>query len=63
MIAVMITFVTKITVDVEANNVYKLFAKYSPEDQIDLIVFNETSEKEVLKHSFVMKDGRFERIF
>ena len=57
------TFVTKITVDVEANNVYKVLAKYSPEDQIDLIVFNETSEKEVLKHSFVMKDGRFERIF
>ena len=57
------TFVTKITVDVEANNVYKLLAKYSPEDQIDLIVFNETSENEVLKHSFVMKDGRFERIF
>jgi hypothetical protein len=50
-------------VDVEANNVYKLLVKYSPEDQIDLIVFNETSEEEVLKHSFALKDGRFERIF
>ena len=57
------TFVSTIKVDVESNQVYKLIAKYSPEDQIDLIVFNETSEKEVLKHSFALKDGRFERMF
>jgi len=57
------TFSTTIKVDVESNHIYKLIAKYSSEDQIDLIVFNETSEKEVLKHSFALKDGRFERIF
>lgn len=57
------TFVSTIKVDVESNHVYKLIAKYSPEDQIDLIVFNETLEKEVLRHSFVLKEGRFERIF
>jgi len=50
-------------VDVEADTVCKLMAKYAPEDQIDLIVFNETSEEEVLKHSFALKDGRFERIY
>jgi len=57
------TFVATITVDVEANNVYKLLAKSAPGDQIDLIVFNETLEKEELKHSFAMKDGRFERVY
>ena len=57
------TFVTTISVDVKANTTYKLLAKYIPEDQIDLIVFNETSDEEVLKHSFAVKDGRFERIF
>jgi len=57
------TFVTTISVDVKANKTYKLLAKYTPEDQIDLIVFNETSDEEVLKHSFALKDGRFERIF
>jgi len=50
-------------VDVEADTVYKLMAKHAPEDQIDLIVFNETLEKEVLKHSFAMENGRFERIY
>ena len=57
------TFVATITVDVEADTVYKLMAKYAPGDQIDLIVFNETLEKEELKHSFALKDGRFERIY
>jgi len=57
------TFVATITVDVDANNVYKLLAKSAPGDQIDLIVFNENLEKEELKHSFAMKDGRFERVY
>ena len=57
------TFTTTISVDVKANTVYKLLAKSTPEDEIDLIVFNETLDEEVLKHSFALKDGRFERIF
>lgn len=57
------TFVTTISVDVKANTVYKLLAKSASEDQIDLIVFNETSDIEISKHSFALKDGRFERIF
>ncbi len=57
------TFKTRLTIDVEAGHVYQISARSNSDDILDVIILDETSSKEILKHSFRLKDGKFERIF
>ena len=57
------TFKTSLTINVEAGHVYQLSARQNSDDGLDVIIFDETSGKEILKHTFRLEDGQFERVF
>ena len=57
------TFRANLTVDVAAGNVYRLTADANPDGGLDLFVLNETTDKEMLRQSFKVEDGDFERVF
>ena len=56
------TFRTKLSVDVLSGHAYRLIAR-SNGDTLEIIVFDETDNNEVVKQSFGVKDGQFERLF
>jgi hypothetical protein len=57
------TFRTQLKIDVEAGHKYRLSAKATSENSLDVFIFDETKDQEVLRHSFHVKDGNFERTF
>ncbi len=56
------TFRTSISVDVLSGHAYRLIAR-SKEDTLEIVVFDETDGREVVKQAFGVKDGQFERLF
>jgi len=56
------TFRTSISIDVIGGHAYRLIAR-SQEDNLEIIVFDETDDREVVKQAFGVKDGQFERLF
>ena len=57
------TFRARLSIDLEPGQTYRLAAKHSESDGVDLILFDETAEEEVLRYSFMLADGAFERVF
>lgn len=55
-------FRTDLTATVEAGHQYQLIAR-EQNDEIVIIVFDQTDRKEVAGQRFALKDGKFERIF
>ena len=56
------TFRTSMTVDVLSGHEYRMIAR-SQEETLEIIVFDETDVREVVKQAFELKDGQFERLF
>lgn len=56
------TFRTDMTVDVSGGHTYQMIARVSG-DNLEIIVFDKTENREVLKQTFVPKNGQFERLF
>jgi hypothetical protein len=57
------TIRTQLKIDVDAGHKYRLSAKATSENSLDVFIFDETKDQEVLRHSFNVKDGNFERVF
>ena len=56
------TFRTELTAPVVAGHQYQVIAREQREE-IVIIVFDQTDRKEVAGQKFIVKDGKFERIF
>lgn len=56
------TFRTNLSVDVISGHAYRLIAR-SHGDTLEIIIFDDTDDREVLKNVFGIKDGQFERLF
>jgi hypothetical protein len=56
------TFRTNMTVDVSAGHNYQMIAR-AHGDSLDIIVFDQTNNREIKKQTFELKDGQFERVF
>lgn len=56
------TFRTELTAPIVAGHQYQLIARDQAEE-IVIIVFDQTDRKEVAGQKFVIRDGKFERIF
>ncbi len=56
------TFRTNMSINVLSGHAYRIIAR-SQEEILEVIVFDETDDREVLKHAFGIKDGQFERLF
>ena len=56
------TFKTKMDIKVEQNNTYQ-FVVTAAGESFDIAVLNTGSKVEIVKHSFQLKDGHFEKLF
>jgi hypothetical protein len=56
------TFRTDMTLDVSGGHTYQMIARANGEN-IEIIVFDKTESREVVKQTFVHKNGQFERLF
>jgi len=56
------TFNTKMEIDVEQDKTYQ-FVVTAADESFSIAVMNIDSNSEIVKHSFQLKDGHFERIF
>jgi len=57
------TFRTGLEFDLEPGGIYQLTAKINSDNGFDVIIFDNTNSKEIVKQSFRLKDGNFETIF
>ena len=56
------TFRTQISVNMALDHEYAVMAEKS-DNGFDLVTFDLTEEQEIQRHSFGMKDGKYERLF
>lgn len=56
------TFKTKMDINVERDNTYQ-FVVTAASESFDIAVLNTGSKVEIVKHSFQLKDGHFEKIY
>lgn len=56
------TFNTKMDINVERDNLYQ-FVVTAAGESFDIAVLNVGSKVEIVKHSFQLKDGHFEKIY
>ena len=51
-----------LTIDAESGQVYRVTARQNDDGHLDLVVFNETTNAEIQKHTFRHRNGKFEQI-